>query len=116
MSLNIPETDIKRYFTYSFLIHLFLLGWIAFNNFSSQKTKVYYAVDFIAGLPGGGSGGQTAAKKMDDHESIKTKIVNPQEDLLLKSKKKPSKKEKEVISTVPEVPSVPSPKVLGKSE
>lgn len=109
--------DLKKYFLYSLLIHIALLGWIILQSFGGQKSKIYYTIDFLGGAPaGGGAGGrgeekieQAAAKAREEPAKVKT--VDPREDLLIKSKKKPSPKEKEVISAVPAPPSIPEPKI-----
>jgi TonB family protein len=100
--------------TYSSLIHIMFLGWFVFSNLNKLKTKTYYAVDFMGGLPQGG-GRKSGARETPKEEDVKTKIVNPEEDLLLKSKNK-SKKVKEIISRAPPVPSTPIPKSPSGSE
>ena len=78
------QNEISRYLTYSFLVHLMFLGGLLFVNLSKKAAKTYYAVDFVAGMPAGGRQSAPAPKE----EPIKTQTVNPEEDLLLKSKKK----------------------------
>lgn len=103
------EVDLRRYLLYSFLLHIFFVVGIGIQGLFKSTKKTYYSVDFLGGLPGAAriGGGETQKKQ----ESLTTKVINPHEDLLIKSKQKPSKKEKEIISTVPLPPPPPPAKV-----
>lgn len=112
------ETHLTRYLTYSSLLHIVVFGWFILFSFSKKSSKIYYAVDFLGGGGGSVSGSETQAevKKAQEKETIKTKIVNPQEDLLLKSKQKLSKNEKEIITTAPPLPVAPIPQAPIRSQ
>lgn len=110
-----------RYFTYSSLIHAVVVSFLIFSSLFSVKRKDYYTVDFMgaggsAGSPGGGESMQMEEKKPEAQkpappkpvEKVKTRVVNPKEDLLMKSKQKPKEKEKVVVSEIPSAPPVPS--------
>src|SRR5437879_2116648 len=90
----------SKYLTYSLLIHLTFLGWLVLTGFS-RTAKTYYAVDFLGG--GMPSGGAPRGASRQTQKEIKTNAVNPQEDLLLKSKKK-------------SVPAIPIPKAPSRVE
>ena len=79
----------------------------------SRTAKTYYAVDFLGGgMPSGGA--PRGSSRQSQLEKNKTIAVNPQEDLLLKSKKKSNKKE--ILSTAPAVPAIPIPKAPSRVE
>lgn len=109
-----PQSVLPRYLIYSFLIHVTLVGWLTVANLSKKVTKTYYSVDFLGGLPSG-SDARLETQKAKESQKEKVKIINPQEDLLLKSKKKLAKNEKEIVSTVPAIPSVPVPKFASRA-
>lgn len=107
------ELDLRRYLFYSFLLHIFFIAGIGMHGLFKSTRKTYYSVDFLGGLPGAvRMGGET----QKEQESATAKVIHPQEDLLIKSKQKPSKKEKEIISTVPLPPPPPQAKVKGGAE
>lgn len=104
------QTHFSKYLTYSFITHIVFSFSIIALNFSKSSTKNYYVVDFVAGLPSGGTA-KTVVQKPQEPESIKIKEVNPKEDLLIKSKEK-NKKEKEILKEETFVPSpIPAPKI-----
>ena len=108
---------IERFVFYSFILHSALVGSLILNQFAREGTKAYYAVDFYGGGPSHRAADLTAAssppkEQAPKEEPVKEKIINPKEDLLIKSKKK-EKKVKEVISTVP---AIPIPKPLPKED
>ncbi len=98
---------LDRFIAYSFLLHLAFLGGLILKQFSFEPDKKYYAVDFYGGGPSASAPNLNTGSAPKE-EPIKEKIINPKEDLLLKSKKK-NKKIKEVIAAVPSIP-IPIPK------
>lgn len=110
-----PQSNLSRYLTYSFLIHISLVAWLTIANLAQRKSKTYYTVDFLGGMTSGAAPQEIEAQKPREPEAIKTKMINPEEDLLMKSKRKLKKNEREIISTVPPVPSVPVPKISNQS-
>lgn len=103
--------DLGYYLTYSSLIHLLFLGWIAFTNFSKEAGRVYYSVDFVSGFHSkkilqGEKGNEGEKQEAQKQGRTKGLTVDPKEDLILKSKKKVSKSEKENKRIVPPVPSL----------
>ncbi len=109
----------SRYLTYSALIHLSILGALILSTLAKPARKEYYSVDFFGGLPSGGGGAAQAAETIPEtpKEEVKTKVVNPAEDLLLKANKNAveEKNVKEIVSDVPQVPSIPVPKPIGRT-
>ncbi len=109
-----------RYLTYSSLVHVVAIGWVLFVQLYRQPSKTYYVVDFLGSggfSPGAGAGGSQPEQAVEKkEEAVKTKLIDPKEDLLIKSKKPLSKKEKEVVTSAPPIPSAPIPKpVQGKA-
>ena len=103
---------LERFFFYSFLIHISILGSILLSSAVQENKKMYYSVDFVGGPSSSGGAAAPEIQESSKEEPVKTKAVNPKEDLLVKSNKK-DKKVKEVISAIP-IPSIPIPKPRGK--
>jgi TonB family protein len=105
---------LERFIFYSFLIHAAFIAGLIIKQFSLNNTKNYYSVDLYGGGPAPSAEANLnaepeAPKETVAPEPVKEKVVNPKEDLLIKSKKK-DKKIKEVIS---QVPAIPIPKAPG---
>ena len=95
------EHRLERFLLYSFLIHTTLILSLLVSNLTKEKTKNYYSIDFYGGGPSIPSGqAPRIEEQAPKKEPVKTKIINPREDLLIKSN----------------VPAIPIPKPQARRE
>ncbi|OGR85955.1 MAG: hypothetical protein A3A86_03175 [Elusimicrobia bacterium RIFCSPLOWO2_01_FULL_60_11] len=100
---------IQKFVFYSFSIHTALVGGFIFRQVFSNSSKEYYAVDFYSPADAQDVGNGRDRSLPPKIDSQKETVVNPKEDLLLKSKDKKKKKEK--VSAIPiPIPKAPAPK------
>ena len=107
-----------KFVFYSFSLHAALIAGFMIRQFALEDTKKYYAVDFYGAPPAGAArhAQDDAGNGRDRSLPPKTvsqqkTVINPKEDLILKSKKK-IKVVKEAIPAIP-IPKAPEPKSAG---
>lgn len=106
----LAPSPFSRYVTYSSLIHLILLGAIIFSSLIVTQEKKYYTVEFMGTASHPAAPVQPAepiVQKPVEEKTVKTRYINPKEDLVIKSKQKLPPNEKEIISDVPPPPPPP---------
>lgn len=102
---------LQKFVLYSSLLHTALFATTLIQQFSKTTSKDYYSVDFYeGGFSGGGAKTSpinlAAEEKLAPLDNVEKSVVNPKEDLLIKSKDKKSKIKEKVVTE----PSIPIPK------